>query len=316
MTGTRRRQSPAPSAPRKLDWLAASRGVYAERMRASTIEKSKYEILKKHALRYGVEPDDDYMRPGNNPAETAVQLLRCGIDMLLVMADNGFPTQDRGLRKKAGKYIRQALFYYGDWGAIIFGQMAPLLYVKMDGRLSGEEPPELTVEHHRKLHQTASSFFPYMKELGITAAVLREFKVLETHELPKEDEETQVVGNLSDRDQPEGDEWDQDKLAEQATPNKPRLSEYAQALQRGENPDDDPALVQKQRDYARDFFIEKATSAALKASLAPQDRKVFARKFVRSFGLEEPDASEFRDRIRNSWIEGCQTYLEYARLDA
>ena len=312
MTGTRRLQSPAPSAQRKLDWLHASRGVYADRMRASAIEKSKYEVLKKHALRYGLEPDDDYMRPGNNPAETAFQLLRCGIDMLVVMADYGFPTQDKGLRKKGGKYTRQALFYYGDWGAILFGQMAPLLYMKTDGRLSGEEPPELTVERHRKLYETASSFYPYMKNPKLLGQVLREYTVLETHELPEEDEEDE---NRSDRDQPEGDEFEE-KQREVIKPKGPPLSEYAQALERGENPDDDPALVQRQRDYARDFFIEKATSVGLKTSLAPNDRKLFAGKFVRSFALEESKAEDFRNRIRSAWIEGCQAYLEYARLDA
>jgi len=282
-------------------------------MRASTIEKSKYEVLKKHALRYGLEPDDDYMRPGNNPAETAFQLVRCGMDMLVSMADTGFPTQDKGLRKKGGKYIRQALFYYGDWGAIMFGQMAPLLYLKTDGRLSGEEPPELTVEHHRKLYETIVSFFPYVKNPALTSQVLREFTILETHELP-EDEEMDL--NKTDRDHPEGDEWGAVLREEMKdTGPKPPLSEYAQALERGENPDDDPSLVQRQRDYARDFFIEKATSAALKTSLAPNDRKLFAGKFVRSFTLQEPKAEEFRNRIRGAWIEGCQTYLEYARLD-
>jgi hypothetical protein len=280
-------------------------------MRASAIEKSKYEVLKKHALRYGVEPDEDYMRPGNNPAETAFQLLRCGIDMVVVMADNGFPTQDKGLRKKAGKYMRQSLFYYGDWGGIIFGQMVPLLYVKTHGRLSGEEPPELTVEHHRKLYETASSFYPYMKNPKLTGQVLREFTVLETNELPEDDEEDE---NRSDRDQPEGDEFEEKRQV--IKPKGPPLSEYAQALERGENPDSDPALVQRQRDYARDFFIEKATSVALKTALSPNDRKLFAGKFVRSFALEESKAEDFRNRIRSAWIEACQIYLEYARLDA
>jgi hypothetical protein len=282
-------------------------------MRASTIEKSKYAVLTKHALRYGIEPDVDYMRPGNNPAETAFQLLRCGIDMLVVMADNGFPTEDKGLRKKGGKYIREALFYYGDWGAILFGQMAPLLYLKTDGRLSGKEPPELTVEHHRKLYKTASSFYPYVKNPKLLGQVLREYTILETHEIPEVEEDE----NKTDRDKPEGDEFEAVIREEmrQVGPAPP-LSEYAQALERGENPDDDPALVQRQRDYARDFFIEKATSAALRTSLAPNDRKLFTRKIVRSFSLEGSKAEEFRNRIRSAWIEGCQAYLEYARLDA
>jgi hypothetical protein len=293
---------PAPNDPPTLDWLLAPRGVYADRMRASTIEKSKFEVLKKNALAYDVEPDDAYMRPGNNPPETAFQLLRCGIEMLLVMADHGFPTLDTKLRKKGGKYMRQALYYYGDAGATIFGQMAPLLYMKVGGHLSGEEPPELTVEHHCKLYETVSSFFPYRKKPKLTQECLREFRVLEEHELPQED--------VEEEDQPE------DNSSEGGQQKGPWLSEYAQALLRGENPDDDPALVQLQRDYARDHFIEKATRVALRASLAPNDRKLFQGKLVGSRTLEEPVATEFRERIRNAWIEGCQSYLEYARLDA
>jgi hypothetical protein len=287
MTGARRRQSPVPGVPRTLDWRLASGGVYADRMRAGTIEKNKFEVLKKHALQYDVEPDGDYMRPGNNPAEAAFQLLRCGVEMLLVMADHGFPTLDSRLQKKVGKYIRQALLYYGDSGALIFGQLVPLLYVKVGGRLSGEEPPELTVEHHRKLFQTASSFYPYKKDPEMVDKCLREFKVLEEHDLP-----------------------------EPVLSGERPANEYAQAIMRGENPDDDPRLVALQQDWARDFFIERAATMAIKRAFSPNDRKLLNNRFDRAAALEEPAATEFRDRLRNAWIQGCQPYLEYAVVDA
>ena len=261
--------------------------MYADDVRESTIEKSKFEILKPSALSYDVDPAGDYMRSGNNPAETAFQLLRCGLEHLLAMADHGFPTVDSKTRKRAPKYIRQALFFYGDGGAIIFAQMVPLLYVKVDGRLSGEEPSELTTEHHRNLFKTASSFYPLMKKSSVLEESQREYKVLEQHELPQEDSDGEVPVN-----------------------------DYAQALLRGENPDDDPRLVALQRDYARDYFIEKCTSFAIKHSLAPNDRRILKNKFARFQRLDEPAATEYRERLRNAWIEASRTYLEFARLDA
>ena len=264
--------------------------MYADGVRASTLEKSKFEILKAKALAYDIDPAGDYMRPGNNPPEQAFQLLRCGIEMLLSMSDDGFPTLDSKTRKRAPKYVRQAINYYGDSGSLIFGQAVPLLYAKVDGRLSGEEPPELTGDYHRKLYQTVSSFYPFRKVPTWVADCLREYRVLEEHELPQPQEET-------DGEVP--------------------VNEYSQALLRGENPDEDPRLLALQRDHARDFFIEKVTTMAIKHSLSPNDRKLLKAKFVRYQGIEdEAIAAELRERLLNAWIEGSQTYLEYARLDA
>jgi hypothetical protein len=258
-------------------------------VRASTIEKSKFEVLKQKALAYDVEPAGDYMRPGNNPAEQAFQLLRCGLEAMLSMADNGFPTTDSRVRKKAPKYVRQALYYYGDAGAVIFGQAMPLLYAKLDGRLSGEEPSELTGDLHRKLYETVSSFYPFkIGHIDLAGELMKEYRVLETHELPEEVKNGEMEPG----------------------------SEYSEALLRGENPDEDPRLVALQRDHARDFLIEKATTLGIKHSLSPNDRRLLKQKFVRFRALEEPAATEQRDRLRNAWIEASQTYLEYARLDA
>jgi hypothetical protein len=255
-------------------------------MRASTIEKSKFEVLKKNALKYDLEPDGEYMRSGNNPAETAFQLVRCGMEMLLVVADRGFPSLDKRLQKKVGKYIRQAILYYGDRGAIILGQLTPLLYVKVGGHLSGDEPPELTVEHHRELYETVSSFYPYLTDAEMARKCMREYRVLEEHELPE---------------------------AVQSGERAP--NPYAEVILQGGNPDDDPELVSLQRDWARDFYIERAISMALKRSLSPSDRTLLNSKFDRAAHLEEPERTEFRDRLRNAWIMGCQPYLEYARMD-
>ena len=59
------------------------RAVYADGVRASALQKSKFEMLKAKALAYDIDPAGDYMRPGDNPAEQAFQLLKCGLEMLL-----------------------------------------------------------------------------------------------------------------------------------------------------------------------------------------------------------------------------------------
>jgi hypothetical protein len=259
-------------------------------MRASTLDRNKFEVLKAKAFAYDIDPADDYMRPGNNPAETAFQLLRHGLDMLLFMTDNGFPTLDSRTRKKVPKYVRQSLLFYGWSGMLIFAQTLPLLYVKEKGHLSGDEPPELTVEHHRKLYDTVSSFYPF-KRMGETVdePFLRQYKVLEEHELPQE-----VVDG-----------------------EQPPANEYSEALLRGENPDERPELVAKQREFARDFFIEKATTRGIKLSLNPNDRKLLASKFASSQTIEDASArAEFSEMLRAAWIEGSKEYLAFARLDA
>jgi hypothetical protein len=259
-------------------------------MRASTLDRNKFKVLKEKALAYDIDPADDYMRPGNNPAETAFQLLRIGFEMLLFMTDNGFPSLDSRTRKKVPKYLRQALLYYGGSGMLVFAHTLPLLYVKEKGHLSGDEPPELTVDHHRRLYDTVSSFYPF-KRMGSTVdqPFLREYKVLEEHELPEE-----VV---------EGED--------------PPANEYSEALLRGENPDERPELVAMQREWARDFFIEKATTRGIKLSLHPNDRTLLASKFTSSQAIEDASArAEFSERLRTAWIEGSQGYLEFARLDA
>jgi hypothetical protein len=258
-------------------------------MRASTLEKTKVEVLKPKALAYDVDPLEDYMRPGNNPAETAFQLLRCGLEMLITMADEAFPTLDSKTRKKAPKYLRQGLFYYGEPGAVIMGQTVPLLYTKVNGRLSGDEPPELAVERHRALYETVISFYPF-KRAGESVGdqCLREFTMMETHEVPEEVRDGTIRANA-----------------------------YAQALMNGENPDENPELLGMQREHAIDYFIEKATTSAIKFSLPPNDRKLLKSKFTRFQGIEDPDtAMEYRKRLRSGWIVATQHYLDYALLDA
>ena len=245
-------------------------------------------MLKPLAHKYGVDPAGDHMRPGNSSAEKAFQLLKCGTEMLLYVADHAFPTIDRRSRRNGPKWIRQGILFTGRHGSLLFGRAAPLLLAKMDGRVSGDEPPELTVELHRALYDMISSFYPFPKaNLFTVDELMGEYTVMEKH-LPRKE-----------------------VLEGEHRPNA-----YSEALMRDENPDDDPELVAMQRDYARDFFIDTAIHLGVGRSLDKNDRKILKHKFVRFPQLREDAAAEVRARNFAVWIDGTKPYLEYARLCA
>jgi hypothetical protein len=257
-------------------------------VRESVLEKNKFDMLKAKALAYGVDPAGDYMRPGNNPAEQAFQLLRCGLEMLLIVSSAYFPTLDRKSQRRGPKWLRAAVLYWGDRGTMILARAAPALMARTDGWLDVDQPSELTPDHHRKLFDQVQSFYPLSKFFSEYVNEMEaEFKVMEEHKPRKE-----IVG---------GEE----------PPN-----EYSQALLRGENPDDDPELVATQREYATDYFIDTAHHQAISTALDKNDNKILNNKWARLSQLEEPLASQHRARLRQAWREGIQPYLAYARLDA
>jgi hypothetical protein len=244
-------------------------------------------MLKGKAVAHGIDPAGDYMRPGNNPAEQAFQLVKCGLDMLLYVSEHAFPTLDKRSRKRGPKWIREAILYSGDRGSMLLAHGMTALMAKMGGRLTGDEPPELTAEHHQKLYDTVKSFYPVKKASGFVEGCMREFEVMETHE-PRP---AVVEGEQS-------------------------ANEYSQALMRGENPDEYPELVAVQRDYSRDYFIDRAIYVAVRHSLDPKDVQVLEKKLVRFVMVSDSEAAELRTRSFRAWTEGMKPYLEYARLDA
>jgi hypothetical protein len=256
-------------------------------LRERTLEKNKFDMLKGKAVAYDVDPAGDYMKPGNNPPEQAFQLLRCGLHLLLHVSDNAFPAIDSRTRKRGPKWIRQGILFNGDKGTLLLAHAVPALMAKLDGRLGGDEPPELTGDHHRRFYETVKSFYPLMKGANFVEQCMREFEVMETHEV-------------------------RPVVVEGVQP----ANEYSQALMRGENPDEDPGLVAMQRDYARDYFIDRAIFVAIRQTLSPNDQKLLQDKLFRFVMVEDAEAAELRSRSRRAWIEGIGPYLEYARLDA
>jgi hypothetical protein len=245
-------------------------------------------MLKAKALAYDVDPAGDYMRPGNSPPEQAFQLLKCGLEMLLIAAEVYFPVRSRKYQKKGPKWLRTGVLYHGEGGALVLARAAPLLMVKADGFLEVDQPPELTTEHHRQLFGQVQSFYPLSKLLGnLLEDMEAEFKVMENHE-PRD----KVVS---------GEE---------------RGTEYSQALMRGENPDEDPELVAAQREFAIDYFIDTALHWGCRGALNTNDQKILKEKWMRLPELPDSAVAEHRARLREAWREGIKPYLEYARIEA
>jgi hypothetical protein len=255
-------------------------------LRAGRLEKLKREALKQAALRFDVDISVDYMRPENSPPQQAVQLLSCGMDLLVHIADNAFPSLDRRLSGVAGKWVRQTLVYHGVTGASVLAQAQPALLVAMGGRLRDSDPEEelVPLEHHARLQALMASFFPVRKPFReFLDNCLAEFKVMETHA----------------------------PLA----PDEP-ATRYEEALARGENPDDDPELGEEHRLYARDFFINTASITTFEVGLDPRDVRKMTPKLARLPELEGKKAARLRERSLQAWIEGSRPYIEYARISA
>jgi hypothetical protein len=263
-------------------------GLYADRVRASTLERNKFDMLKAKALAYDIDPAGDYNKPGNNPPEQAFQLLVLGFEMLLYLADNAFPSLDKRTRKKGPKWIREAALFHSEHATTALAHAMPALYAREGGQLRGDEPPELTVEHHQKLYETVRSFYPIGR--GAAGAIqqwMREYETIPTGEPRKAVVEGRFPANA-----------------------------YSEALMRGENPRDDPELVAMQQEYARDYFIDNAIHGSITVALSPNDRSLLEKNVAHFWDLDESGSAELRQRAREAWAEGTKPYLEYALLDA
>jgi hypothetical protein len=212
--------------------------------------------------------------------------------MLIYLIDaEAFPAVDKKARKRGSRWTQQALLFHGLAGALVLAHGITTLMVQLEGRFTNDEGDEdvIDVSCHRRLQEAVTSFYPLpLDSSKLMDRCLGEFKVMETHE-PRE----AVVENPS------------------------QANEYSQALLRGENPDEDPALVATQREYARDFFIDRATYSAFSKAIDKKDRKLLRDKMVRFTQVHDPkQVAELRERTLAAWIEGARPYREYARLDS
>jgi hypothetical protein len=259
------------------------------------LARVKLQALQPHAYKFDVDALGDHARPGNKPSECAYHLLSCGFELLITMMDCAFPSFDKGVQKLARKRMREHLLFKGAETAGFLARATPTLSALMGGPLSdeGEDAAEAVVdpEYHLFLRQTVEDFYPNFKLTQFTkvdrlVTCMGEFEVLEKGE-PREE--------VAAGDEP--------------------ASPYSLALLRGEDPSEDPELVEMQRRYARDYFIWRATDGAMRSVLHPADRRRFLPKTIQVLDPADPRLLEYRRHALATWIEGSRPYREYALME-
>ncbi len=255
--------------------------------------------------KYDVDHTADWFKPGNKPVQKAFQQSKNGLALLFVFIEpDQFPSLDRTSRRHGAKLIKRNLLHVGAVQAPYLGQALATLMAKTQGRLRFDEPiPEGALgssPYYVRLRAMIHDFYPALPEtltlLDETAPA--EFEVLETGE-PRE-----AV-----------------RSGEEAG------SGYSAALLRGENPNDDPALVKEQWEYARDFFIWQCEYAAVRAAMdrPRRTRFIFEDVVADLINLTKPEQGgpqgdpkrlAYRAQALKRWEPIARSFLSYAALDA
>jgi hypothetical protein len=257
------------------------------RSRASKYNKLRSMTLKWSALKYDLEPDEDFAKPGNSPPARAFQLLNTGFDLAIEIASTGIPSLDKKTQKRGAKWlIEDTPYREGPMGINMLAIALPLLLARTGGDLFGAiDGPTPSVEQDKALEDVVTDFFPLPNHYvpWIEEAV-EEFEVMETKQ-PR----PQVFNDLEPG------------------------SAYSQALKKGEDPDQNPDLVAEQRRWARDYFISVITKYSCFLILG-RDWGRLEDKMVTMVETGER-IDEFREYLLGAWVRGSQSYLDYARMD-
>ena len=253
------------------------------------IAAAKLTVLGKKGIQYEVDYSEAYSEPPSRPVERALRVLSCGFDLLVRMSDTAFPSLDRRIRKDAAKWTLQHLVWAGIDGAMVLAHALPMLMAEMNGDLSDDESAASVpdAEHHRDLLKAVRGFYTLpRKRTEALELALAEFKVIETHEPRPKVASGDEVG-----------------------------SEYSRALMEGVDPGGDKRLVDAQRRYARDYFISRASVAAIDSTMDPRDRERVEGKLIEITDPDAPGVPEYRALALRSWIEGSKSYRDYVLLE-
>jgi hypothetical protein len=282
-------------------------------------ERLKLEVLQKHALDFDVDPEVDYARPGNSPPERAFHLLGCGFDLLIAIADKGFPSLDRRTRQRGGKWIQEELVLLGREPSQFLAHAIPALFAASRGRLdnSDQEGNEelFDPEHHRALGRTLADFYPLPKEIEISPEERAARKAKGLYAPGGPERRRQVFRHVLDECLAEFHVMERHQPREEVARGVEPANEYSLALLHGQEPNDDPELVETQRRYARDFFINRASLNAIKAALDAADFRLLSDKLIEVLEPGDRRISEYRTRELAAWIEGTRSYREYALIE-
>jgi hypothetical protein len=257
-------------------------------IRRSLIEKNRFIVLKPDALKFALEPGEDYARPGNSPPARALQVLSCAYDLAIELGRSGLPTMDRRIQRKASKWVVQDIIYRSGPVAVnVLAVALPKILAKTGGNLDGAITGRVaSVEQHERLRVAVEDFFPLMGQIKTNAdAGLAEYEVMETKKPRTEVAEGNELG-----------------------------SAYSEALVRGDDPDEDPQLVAEQRRWAMDYFISVTTYYSIQL-LIELDFPKIKDKMTGFLELEGQEREEFRERLLGAWVRGSKPYMDYALLD-
>jgi hypothetical protein len=275
--------------------------------RSSYLDDIRFKINRYLANHYDIDHSADWVKPGNTPVQKAFQQSKYGLELLFRFAEpDQFPSLDRMSRRLGAKLVKRGLLYTGAVHAPFFAQALAELLARTEGRLHYDEPvPEGELGsplYYRSLRETIQDFYaadaPALEQLDDRGPA--EFRVLETGEPREKVRSSEEAG-----------------------------TGYSAALLRGENPNDDPALVKEQWEYARDYFIwsfEKAMMpTAMERPMRPHAREHFRELVADLVDLtspesggpgEDPKRIAYRARALERWEASARSYLSYAALDA
>jgi hypothetical protein len=170
---------------------------------------------------------------------------------------------------------------------------------KTGGRFRVDDPdpgePLSSSSYHLSMRETVHDFYPALPEARdlLEDTAIAEFKVLEVGEPREEVRNGEETG-----------------------------SAYSHALLRGENPNDDPALVREQWEYARDYFIYVVEKAAMTSAVNRRHQrfKELEQNLLDFTALDSSPADAQRlaylSKALPGWRDECNAYLKYAALDA
>jgi hypothetical protein len=279
-------------------------------------ERIKYTVLKRHALTYDLDQKKDYLTPGLTPPEVAYGMILCGYDLLLRIADNGVPSLERRTRRRARKWMHEMLLYFASQPAQLLSHMIPTLYAATGGRLSdtGQDEGSEIFEpaHHLALERAVEDFFPLPTKIMLDSMPKK--LGMQVTGLNKGRRGRNMFRHLLDRAMAEFHVMETHEPREEVVKGDEPASDYSAALLRGENPDENPELVEAQRLYARDYFINRASIFATRAALPREDFQRLDQHYVQVLDPNDPGMEKYRKRLLAAWIEGSRRYREYAAI--
>jgi hypothetical protein len=269
-------------------------------LRRLSTDKLRRKVLAPLGYNLDLDFDLDHQDRVVSRPQEALILVSGGFDLLLRITEpEVFPSLSRAARRRGSRLIRRDIVYGGHNASIFLAvALGELLARTGQGfESNGSADPGPGPEHYRALRAAVEDYF--------TINTGRGGRVLSYEELM----EPCLVEFL---------------VMEKREPNRlvnagqERASRYNAMLLEGADPERDAEVVEEQRRYARDYFMNKAAVWAVTLSLTQQAGGgwMHVEPDLLDLGKVEPDARKVvahRKRSLAAWREGASHYLEYAR---